>query len=395
VRKLRSAALPAGLALLGTVAAVTGLLPWPAFTELAGRTIPILLFVLAMTLVTELADEAGLFRAVTSWLARRGADGTGRGKVWLLWLMVVALSTVSTVFLSLDTTAVLVTPVVVLLAIHARMPPLPFALTTVWLANTASLLLPVSNLTNLLAQHRLNLSPAGFAALLWAPALVGVLIPVALLGLIFRRDLTGTYAPQQPKPAPDRVLLVAAGVTVLLLLPALVSGVPVAIPSGIAAAFLLVLFTVRRRSVLRFSMLPWRPLLLAIGLFLLVATLHSHGLGALLGRISGQGDSLLRLLQLGALGALASNTVNNLPAYLALEPAAGSPVRLAALLVGTNLGPLVSPWASLATLLWHERLKSLNVVISWGGFAVAGLVAVAVTLPLAIVALWFAAGMPS
>ena len=98
----------------------------------------------------------------------------GRGRVLLLWFLVIALATVSTVFLSLDTTAVLVTPVVVLLAVHARIPPLPFALTTVWLANTASLLLPVSNLTNLLAQDRLKLSPAAFAALVWAPALVGI-----------------------------------------------------------------------------------------------------------------------------------------------------------------------------------------------------------------------------
>jgi Na+/H+ antiporter NhaD/arsenite permease-like protein len=53
----------------------------------------------------------------------------------------------------------------------------------------------------------------------------------------------------------------------------------------------------------------------------------------------------------------------------------------------------VSPWASLATLLWHERLRTLNVRIKWGGFALAGLVAVALTVPLAVVALWFASGM--
>ncbi len=93
------------------------------------------------------------------------------------------------------------------------------------------------------------------------------------------------------------------------------------------------------------------------------------------------------------MGTGAANAVNNLPAYLALEPVGGSPARLAALLIGVNLGPLVTPWASLATLLWHERLRSLNVEIRWGGFAVAGVAAVVLTVPLAVVALWLTTGM--
>jgi len=379
---------PGGMLLAGAAALGSGLLPWPAFRELSGRTAPVLAFVLAMSLVTELVDDAGLFRAVTDRIA-----ALGRGSVLLLWLLVVVLSTVSTVFLSLDTTAVLVTPVVVLLAVHARIPPLPFALTTIWLANTASLLLPVSNLTNLLAQARLNLSPAAFAALVWAPALVGVLLPAALLWLAFRKDLRGRYPLQPVRRARDTVLLYAAAAVMLVLLPALVSGVPVFIPAGAAAAALLVLFLWRRRSSLRWSMVPWRPLMLTIGLFMVVEALHANGLAGILAGAAGSGESLPALLQLAGLGAGAANAANNLPAYLALEPVGGSPVRLAALLIGVNLGPLVTPWASLATLLWHERLRALNVEIRWGGFALAGLAAVVLTVPLAVLALWLASGM--
>ncbi|MEO3934196.1 SLC13 family permease [Micrococcaceae bacterium Sec7.4] len=372
----------------GTAALLTGLLPWPAFQELAGRTVPVLTFVVAMSLVTEMVDDAGLFRVVTERLA-----ALGRGRVSLLWLLAIGLATVSTVFLSLDTTAVLVTPVVVLLAIHARIPPLPFALTTVWLANTASLLLPVSNLTNLLAQDRLNLSPAAFAGLVWAPALVGILVPIGLLWLAFRKDLAGRY-PQQPvHRAQDLVLLYSASGVMVLLLPALVSGVPVQFSAMAAAAVLLGLFLWRRRSALRWSMVPWRPLMLTSGLFMVVEALHANGLTRFLSGITGSGEGLPALLQLAGLGAGAANAVNNLPAYLALEPVGDSPVRLAALLIGVNLGPLVTPWASLATLLWHERLRTLNVEIRWGGFAAAGLAAVVLTVPLAVVALWLTTGM--
>ena len=386
---LKSYLLPAGMLAAGCAALLTGLLPWPAFQELAGRTVPVLAFVVAMSLVTEMVDDAGLFRVVTDRLA-----ALGRGRVFLLWLLVVGLATVSTVFLSLDTTAVLVTPVVVLLAVHARIPPLPFALTTIWLANTASLLLPVSNLTNLLAQDRLNLSPAGFASLVWAPALVGILVPIGLLWLAFRKDLSGRYGPQTVHKARDKVLLYSASGVMVLLLPALVSGIPVQIPAMAAAAVLLGLFLWRRRSALRWSMIPWRPLMLTAGLFMVVEALHANGLTQFLSGIAGSGDGLPALLQLAGLGAGAANAVNNLPAYLALEPVGDSPVRLAALLIGVNLGPLVTPWASLATLLWHERLRTLNVEIRWGGFALAGLAAVVLTVPLAVLALWLASGMP-
>jgi Na+/H+ antiporter NhaD/arsenite permease-like protein len=189
-------------------------------------------------------------------------------------------------------------------------------------------------------------------------------------------------------------LLVIAAATLLVLLPALVSGIPVQYPAMLAAAFLLVVFLRRRPSVLRWSMVPWRPLMLTVGLFMVVEALHANGLTALLAGAAGQGESLPALLHLAALGAGTANAANNLPAYLALEPVAGSPARVAALLIGVNLGPLVTPWASLATLLWHERLRALNVRIKWSGFALAGLVVAALTVPLAVVALWVASGMP-
>lgn len=182
-----------------------------------------------------------------------------------VWVLVMLLAVVSTVFLSLDTTAVILTPVVVLLAQSIAVPPLPFAMMTVWLANTASLLLPVSNLTNLLAVGSIGAHQMSFLALSWAPALVGI-------------------------------------------------------------------------------------------------------------------------------GALGANGINNLPAYLVLEPAVSDdPVALMALLIGVNLGPLVSPWASLATLLWHQKATALGVTIGWGRFAVGGACAAIPTVALAVLALAFVA----
>ncbi len=380
---MRTAILGAVLLLLGFLAIATGILPVAGALAIGGRVWPILLFVVAITVVTELAAEAGLFRVVAEQTAR-----WGRGRAWLLWLLVLALAVGSTIFLSLDTTAVLLTPVVVILARHAGLSPLPFALTTVWMANTASLLLPVSNLTNLLAERSLpGVGPLQFAALTAVPALIAVIVPAVILFLVYRRDLRVRYRSEPDRSDDDRVLLIASGVVVALLIPSLVSGVEVWIPTVAAAVVLGAFFVVRRRSVLRLGLLPWQLVLLASGLFLVVEAAHSLGLGQFLSSVSGTGTDPVSLLRLAGVGALGANAVNNLPAYLALEPVAGSPVRLIALLVGVNVGPLITPWASLATLLWHERLKALDVEISWGRYSLLGLVAAPLTVVLATLGL--------
>ena len=385
---MRTAILGAALLLLGFVAIATGILPVADALAIGERVWPILLFVVAITVVTELAAEAGLFRVLAEQTAR-----WGHGRAWLLWLLVLALAVVGTIFLSLDTTAVLLTPVVVILARHAGLSPLPFALTTVWMANTASLLLPVSNLTNLLAEHELKgVGPLQFAALTAVPALISVLVPALILFLVFRRDLLVRYRTEPRELADDRVLLIASGVVVALLIPSLVSGLEVWIPTVAAALILGGFFLVRRRSVVRFGLLPWQLVLLASGLFLVVEAAHSLGLGILLATVSGTGHDPLSLLRLAGVATLGANAIDNLPAYLALEPVAGDPVRLVALLIGVNVGSLVTPWASLATLLWHERLKALDVEISWGRYALLGVIAAPITVALATLGLAFAQG---
>lgn len=360
----------------------TGALPADDATALARRVVPILLFVVGITIVTELAAEAGVFDVVSGWMAR-----LGRGRTLALWGLVVALAVLSTAFLSLDTTAVLVTPVVVTLALRAGLSPIPFAMATVWLANTASLLLPVSNLTNLLAASRLDRDALGFLALAGLPALVGVVLPVVVLTVRYRRALGGRFALPAREPAGDRPLLVVAGVVVAAMLPLLVIGIPVEYPALAGAVVLVVVFVIRRRGALRWGMIPWFPVAVAGGLFVVVETLHARGVtGPLVASVSG-GDGLGDLLRLSATGALSANGIDNLPAYLVLEPAASDPARLVALLIGVNLGPLVTPWASLATLLWHERLVGLGVRVSWPRFALAGLGLAVVLVPLATLAI--------
>ncbi|WP_100812917.1 SLC13 family permease [Microbacterium lacus] len=368
---------------VGAVAVMTGVLPASDAFEIFDRVWPILLFVMAVTVVAELASIAGVFDIAASVLAR-----LGRGRTWVLWFLVVALAVVATAFLSLDTTAVLLTPVIISIARARRLDPLPFAFATVWLANTASLVLPVSNLTNLLAVHRLGeADTVTFVALLGPSALVAIVASVVLLGLCFFRGLRGRYGDAPPPRVHDRPLLITAGIVVAVLLPLLVSGLEPWIPAVAAAVVLSAIFLWRSPRTMRVGLVPWQLVLFASGLFLTVGAIEALGSAAVFGALTGTGEDLFSLWRVAGIGMLGANVINNLPAYLALESAAGSPVRLAALLIGVNAGPLITPWASLATLLWHQRLHALGVDVPWRRYVVLGLVGAPVIVGLAVIPL--------
>jgi Na+/H+ antiporter NhaD/arsenite permease-like protein len=125
-------------------------------------------------------------------------------------------------------------------------------------------------------------------------------------------------------------------------------GIPVWMPAGAGPVVLIAAFAIRQRAGLRFGLLPWRLAPFAAGLFLVIEAAHSLGLATLLARAEGPSESPLALLRRSISRMLGANAIDNLPAYLALEPVASvsvdtSPVRLAALLIGVNAGPLAAP----------------------------------------------------
>ena len=359
-------------ALAGAICVATRALPWHDAVSTTDRVGPILGFLVAITVVAELADAASVFDVAAVRAAR-----IARGHTRRLFLFVLALGTCTTIVLSLDTTAVLLTPVVLALAARLRVSALPFAMAAVWLANTASLLLPVSNLTNLLAVARLRTSAFEFASRMWLPAIAAVAVTAVVLSVAYRRDLRGRYQVPELLDVEDRFLLRVSAVVCVVVAPFFVTGIPVWITATVAAVVLVVLFAFRSPRRLRMSLIPWRLVLLVEGLFLFIATLGIHGLDTLLGHLAGHDGSALGVLRTAGAGAGASNLANNLPSYLALERVAdGRHDQVFGLLLGTNLGPLILLWGSLATLLWRERCKARGVRISAWEFARVGLIGV-------------------
>ncbi|MDT4987760.1 MAG: arsenical pump rane protein, partial [Micromonosporaceae bacterium] len=136
------------VSVLGVAAVLFGRLPVSVATATLHRVLPLLLFLGFVVILAELTAKAQVFDVLAARIAI-----AARGNYVVLFILCAVLAAATTAFLNLDTTAVLLTPVMLAVATAMRIPPLPLAMTTVWLANTASLLLPVSNLTNLLATN--------------------------------------------------------------------------------------------------------------------------------------------------------------------------------------------------------------------------------------------------
>ncbi|MFD5317096.1 SLC13 family permease [Streptomyces sp. NPDC127098] len=380
--------LAAALLTLGLLFLATGVLPAQAAGDALARVAPLLAFLGTVIVLAELVSRAEVFDVVAARVARAGGGSYRR-----LFLLCVAFASLTTIALNLDTTAVLLTPVMLALAARVGIAAVPLAMTTVWLANTASLLLPVSNLTNLLAADRVALSPLELAGRMWAPQAAAIAVTAACLWAFFwrrgRRGAEAYEAPAAHRPA-DRVLFRICGLACAgFLLAILLADAPLWIASGAAAAVAVAAFAARRPSTLRLSLVPWRLLFLVPGMFLVVETVDAHGLHELLASAVGTDDGLLGMLRAAGVGAGLSNVLNNLPVYLAGESAVpvGNEDQLLALLTGTNVGPVITPWASLATLLWFERCHAGGVRVPVRTFVATGTVLALTAVPASVLAL--------
>ncbi len=373
-----------GLLICGIGAIVTGLLPVPVAEATVSRIFPLLVFLGAVIVLAELAAKAELFDVIAVRLT-----ALGKGRNSLMFLLSLAFAATITIFLNLDTTAVLLTPVLIATARRAQLPVLPFAMTTVWLANTASLLLPVSNLTNLLAADRIDLKPLAFAERMALPQLTSlVAIGVCLWWFYWRGNPSRYPVPERHTPRNPLLFRIAA-VCVGTFVVAILVGVSVTIAALVTSIVLLAAFAWLSRADLVWRLLPWRLLVFVTGLFLVMDTVGRLGLSEFMAWLIGTDPGSGGVVRAATVGAVASNVLNNLPSYVAGEAVVPIPNhdQLIGLLVGTNVGPLVLPWASLATLIWYERCRADGLTVSWPRFIGTGLVAAVLTLAASVGAL--------
>jgi arsenical pump membrane protein len=378
------AAVPAAGLLLAT-----GVISFDDAAAEVERLFPVVAFLAAVLVLAQLCDDEGLFHAAGVMMARRGSGDPRR-----LLGVVFVIAAVVTAILSLDATVVLLTPVVLATARTLSIPAAPHAYATAHLANSASLLLPVSNLTNLLAFTAAGLSFMHFAALMTLPWLAALICEYLVLRVVFRRDLAAGPQRGEPPPPPELPIfvLVVLGLTLVGFAVTSLFGLS---PAWAALAGVIVLGArslAQRRSTLtgiaRSANVPFCAFVLCLGV--VVAAVMRQGLDEVMRDVLPRGDTLAALLGIAAIAALLSNVVNNLPAVLVLLPlvAGAGPAVVLAVLIGVNVGPNLTYLGSLANLLWRNVVRRADVPAGVVRFSVVGMATVPLTLVTSVLALW-------
>ena len=362
-----------------------------AFAEM--RELASTVIILAALLVLSHAcGVLGVFRWLSQVIGSAGsANGGGPTR---LFALAFAGAAATTALLNLDATVVLLTPVLITMARTLQVSPRPMGYATIGLANSASTLMPVSNLTNLLAFAATGLGFIQFTALMALPWLVTVLIEFAIYRVFFRADLRVAPQPntEEPVQAPIPALVVLGATLVGFALSSTVGVEPVWF--AVAGAIVLSATALRaHRTSLRAVASATTPLFLlfVLALGVLVAAIADGGVGRWVGGLVPTGSGLVSLLTIAAIGAVAANLINNIPATLLLLAALGTqadPPLILAMLLGVNIGSNLTYVGSLANLLWRNVSRAHDAEASVVRFSMLGLLTVPPAIVASVAALW-------
>lgn len=317
---------------------------------------PPIAFIAAVMGLALLADHSGL----AALLAR-----AGRGRTIFLFGWTCAASVSLTAALSLDGAVVVMAPVLATLVRRHGAPLRPLLLGSVGVANCFSAALPAGNPTNLVVMERLQLSPAGFVGRMLLPSLGATLACVAVVWLLERKRLDGTYACAQAGPRRSAgwvVLGAAAAANWISPLLGISPWLPVFAIAVVALAL------ARRRPLVA---LPLRvgvqigSLLVVLGA--LRESLHLSALGV-------SAPTLAGLALVAAAVTLGAALANNLPASAAVAALLSAGPGSCAALLGLSAGALATPHGSVATLIsldMSPQPPGRGVLLSWSAAALA------------------------
>src|SRR5579862_7210372 len=344
-------------------------------------------FLIGMMMLSELAREHGVFDWLSS-VALRGA----RGSYSRLFLLVYAVGTVVTIFMSNDATAVVLTPAILAAVRKAEVEPLPYLFVCAFIANAASFLLPISNPANLVVFHN-QMPPLGRWLLSYSvPSLLSIAATFTTMRWLFRKELCAAIEGEvEAYPLRSEGILVLVGLAAMVgvLLTASSLGKDLGLPTCLAALVITAVVSIKARCnpLTLAREISFATLALVAGLFVMVDAMESLGVmqqttkwltwAQSLGLTSGT-------LITGFAVGVANNLVNNLPLGLiagsTLQAAHASGLIADAVLIGVDLGPNLSITGSLATILWLIALRKEKLDVSFWDFLKVGVVAMPVAL---------------